>query len=445
MKKIFLVDGDNNINLGLRGIEMLSEENQVLISHSKAMEITKFKKKLAGCRAQIDFIESVRSGKNSLDFQITTELGFLSHNKDLEGAYIISCDKGYDAAVDYVKSRYSAKFKELDRRESIFDCFQLAFALKAKTKNELSSALVKEYGPEHGLLVYNHLKTLFGDVAEEAPAEVQTDAKLMEKAEKTVAEVQSRVKKTVKKVEKKATEERRKTRPERKPKAASVHTKKLIEPEVVVKEPAVEAVIKEEPTKLDAAAEVVVEKVEAVVQKAADITDLPLRFGAVRTDEQNKSFYKSKDLRKKSKPQEEAADAKEEVKVEPEHVEAVVEMIQEKRPQRREGQRNGDRRSSNRGRDGQRRPRRESQGEPAPEGKVVPMKPRREELPKQDAAKPAETTKPAAVKTAEAKSEAVAAKKEAPAQKSAAAAPAKKASGQNNPGFFGRMFGKKKK
>ena len=430
MKKIFLVDGDNNINLGLRGIEMLSEENQVLIFHSKAMEITKFKKKLAGCRAQIDFIESVRSGKNSLDFQITTELGFLSHNKDLEGAYIISCDKGYDAAVDYVKSRYSAKFKELDRRESIFDCFQLAFALKAKTKNELSSALVKEYGPEHGLLVYNHLKTLFGDVAEEAPVEVETDAKLMEKAEKTVAEVQNKVKKTVKKVEKKATEERRKTRPERKPKAASVHTKKMMEPEVVVNEPAVEAVIKEEPTKLDAAAEVVVEKVEAVVQKVEGMTDLPLRFGAVRTDEQNKSFYKSKDLRKKPKPQEEAADAKEEVKVEPEHVEAVVEMIQEKRPQRREGQRNGDRRSSNRGRDGQRRPRRESQGESVPEGKVVPMKPRREELPKQDAAKPAETTKPAAVKAAEAKSEAVA---------------AKKASGQNNPGFFGRMFGKKKK
>ncbi|MBQ4576583.1 MAG: hypothetical protein IJB07_02515, partial [Firmicutes bacterium] len=230
MKQIFLVDGDNNINLGLRGIEMLSEDNHVMIFHSKAMEITKFKKKLAGCRAQIEFIESVRSGKNSLDFQITTELGFLSNYKDLECAYIISCDKGYDAAVDYVKSRYSAKFKELDRKESIFDCFQMAFALKAKTKSELSSALVKEYGPEHGLLVYNHLKTLFGDVDEEAPVKVETDAKLMEKAEKTVAEVQNRVKKTVKKVEKKATEERRKTRPERKPKAASVHTKKMMEP-----------------------------------------------------------------------------------------------------------------------------------------------------------------------------------------------------------------------
>ena len=105
MKKVFLIDGDNNINLGLRGIEMLTEDSYVMIFHSKAMEITKFKKKLAGCRAQIDFIESVRSGKNSLDFQITTELGFLSHNKDLECAFIISCDKGYDAAVDYVKSR----------------------------------------------------------------------------------------------------------------------------------------------------------------------------------------------------------------------------------------------------------------------------------------------------------------------------------------------------
>ena len=74
------------------------------------------------------------------------------------------------------------------------------------------------------------------------------------------------------------------------------------------------------------------------------------------------------------------------------------------------------------------------------------MKPRREEPPKQEAAKVE------AVTPAEVKSEAVAAKKEAPvkknaaaAQKSVAAAPAKKASGQNNPGFFGRMFGKKKK
>ena len=48
MKTVFLIDGDNNINYGLKGIEMLGEENQVMIFHSKAMEITKFKKNYPG-------------------------------------------------------------------------------------------------------------------------------------------------------------------------------------------------------------------------------------------------------------------------------------------------------------------------------------------------------------------------------------------------------------
>lgn len=415
MKKVFLIDGDNNINLGLRGIEMLTEDSYVMIFHSKAMEITKFKKKLAGCRAQIDFIESVRSGKNSLDFQITTELGFLSHNKDLESAFIISCDKGYDAAVDYVKSRYSSKFKELDRKESIFDTFQLAFALKAKTAAELNHALMKEYGPEHGTMVFNHLQSLFGA----APSAKTVSAVEEPETEPDVHEAP--------KPPKKSSRDRKKTRPDRKPKAASVHTKnkKLIEPEVV------EAIVTEkvEP-KLEAAAAVVVEKVEAVKNH-----DLPLRFNNTRTEEQNQSYYKSRDLRKKTKPQVEVA-SEAEVKVEAAHVETVVELVNEnrqeerkaensQRPQRREGER------SNRG--GERRSRTSEQGE----AKDVTVKARPQQKP------------------AEAKSEAAAVTKEAPKLESKAAAtqvakttpksaPVKKTSGQNT-GFFGRMFGKKKK
>lgn len=437
MKKVFLIDGDNNINLGLRGIEMLTEDSYVMIFHSKAMEITKFKKKLAGCRAQIDFIESVRSGKNSLDFQITTELGFLSHNKDLESAFIISCDKGYDAAVDYVKSRYSSKFKELDRKESIFDTFQLAFALKAKTAAELNHALVKEYGPEHGTMVFNHLQTLFGAV----PSAKTVSAVEEPKVEPDVQEAP--------KPPKKSSRDRKKTRPDRKPKAASVHTKnkKLIEPEVV------EAIVAEkvEP-KLEAAATVVVEKVEAVAQKASEIKDLPLRFNNTRTDEQNQSYYKSRDLRKKTKPQVEAA-SEAEVKVEAAHVETVVELVNEnrqeerkaensQRPQRREGAR------SNRG--GERRSRTSEQGD----GKVVPIKPKREDREIKEVKDVSVKARPQQ-KLAEAKSEAAAVTKEAPKAEAKAAAtqvakttpksaPVKKASGQNT-GFFGRMFGKKKK
>ena len=445
MKKVFLIDGDNNINLGLRGIEMLTEDSYVMIFHSKAMEITKFKKKLAGCRAQIDFIESVRSGKNSLDFQITTELGFLSHNKDLESAFIISCDKGYDAAVDYVKSRYSSKFKELDRKESIFDTFQLAFALKAKTAAELNHALMKEYGPEHGTMVFNHLQSLFGA----APSAKTVSAAKEPEEEPTKEPMDVPVIQEASKPPKKSSRDRKKTRPDRKPKAASVHTKnkKLIEPEVV------EAIVAEkvEP-KLEAAATVVVEKVEAVAQKASEIKDLPLRFNNTRTDEQNQSYYKSKDLRKKTKPQVEVASG-EEVKVEAAHVEAVVELINENRQEERKveyAQRSQRREGARSNRGGERRSRTSEQGD----GKVVPIKPKREDREIKEVKDVSVKARPQQ-KLAEAKSEAAAVTKEAPKAEAKAAAtqvakttpksaPVKKASGQNT-GFFGRMFGKKKK
>ena len=35
MKMIFLVDGDNNIGTGLKGIEMLSEQDTVLVFYQK--------------------------------------------------------------------------------------------------------------------------------------------------------------------------------------------------------------------------------------------------------------------------------------------------------------------------------------------------------------------------------------------------------------------------
>ena len=342
MKNFYLIDGDNNINLGLRGIEMLTEENYVMIFHSKAMEITKFKKKLSGCRAQVEFIESVRGGKNSLDFQITTELGFLSQQKDLERAYIISCDKGYDAAVEYVKSRYSAKFKELARKESIFDSFQLAFLLKAKTKNELKAALTKEYGQEHGELIFDHLKNLFDEEATKETAFAVEEAAVDPQI-------------------KKSTKDRKKTRPERKPKAASGRTKKMVAPE----EPKPETVV--------------------------DIKDLPVRFGNVRTEEQNKSFYKSKDLRKKTKPENDVK--------EPEKVEVVNKPTQ--RPPRK---REGEQRPSNRNRSGQRPPRREEAKDVKASdstGKKTPEQRKTEEKP--------------------------------PVQS------------PSNTGLFGRMFGKKKK
>jgi hypothetical protein len=174
MKMIFLIDGDNNINEGLTGIDMLSQEDTVLIFHQKGAALTKSKKEIEKSKANIQFIESAKAGKNSIDFQIIAELGVLIGKNEVEFAYIISHDKGYTAPIAAMKKRYAKEFKDVDVKESIEKCLKLPFVLKAKTRNELNTALVKEYGNAHGGLIYNHLKSIFNrsnDIKEDLQSE----------------------------------------------------------------------------------------------------------------------------------------------------------------------------------------------------------------------------------------------------------------------------------
>lgn len=162
MKTIFLVDGDNNIGTGLKGIDMLSEQDAVLVFYQKAgLALAKIQKLCAGTKADVQYIESVRGGKNSIDFQIITELGVLVGKREADYAYVISQDKGYAASIDALRTRYANAFQEVALRPSIEDCLYLPFVLKAATRQELQNALVKEYGAAQGGTLYNHLKTIF--------------------------------------------------------------------------------------------------------------------------------------------------------------------------------------------------------------------------------------------------------------------------------------------
>lgn len=161
MRMIFLVDGDNNISEGLKGINMLSPEDTVMIFHHKGAALTKIKQKAEQSKAEIQFVESAKDGKNSIDFQIIAELDVLVGKNEVEFAYIISHDQGYSASIAALKKRHAKAFKEVDLRGSIEDCLKLPFILKATTKQQLTAALVKEYGHAHGTVIYNHLKTIF--------------------------------------------------------------------------------------------------------------------------------------------------------------------------------------------------------------------------------------------------------------------------------------------
>ena len=50
MKMIFLVDGDNNIGTGLKGVDMLAKEDTVLIFYQKGLPLNKIQNLLVVCK-----------------------------------------------------------------------------------------------------------------------------------------------------------------------------------------------------------------------------------------------------------------------------------------------------------------------------------------------------------------------------------------------------------
>ena len=173
MKTIFLVDGDNNIGTGLKGIDMLSEQDAVLVFYQKTgLALSRLQKLCADTKAEVQYIESIRGGKNSIDFQIITELGVLVGKREAEYAYVISQDKGYEASIDALRARYADAFREVALRPSIEACLPLSFVRRAADRGQLCNALVKEYGAAQGNALYNHLKEIFQG-PEPTPEEAQ--------------------------------------------------------------------------------------------------------------------------------------------------------------------------------------------------------------------------------------------------------------------------------
>ena len=147
---------------------MLSPQDTVLIFYRKGLTLTKIKALCAHSRADIHFVESVKGGKNSLDFQIITELGVLIGRHETDYAYVISQDKGYAASIAALQARYADTFREAALRASIEECLKLGFLLRADSADALRQALYEECGEAQGALLYEHLSALLK--APEAPA-----------------------------------------------------------------------------------------------------------------------------------------------------------------------------------------------------------------------------------------------------------------------------------
>lgn len=172
MNMIFLVDGDNNIGTGLQGADQLTADDSILIFYQKSgLSLGKIKELCKGSKASIQYLESVKGGKNSIDFQIITELGVLVGRGEADCAYVISQDKGYEAAMSALRVRYTGAFREVALRPSIAACLKASYLMRAASTEELRSSLKQEFGEAQGTAAFQHLQELF------QPAASKTESK----------------------------------------------------------------------------------------------------------------------------------------------------------------------------------------------------------------------------------------------------------------------------
>ncbi|MDE7137043.1 MAG: hypothetical protein K2O29_01085 [Ruminococcus sp.] len=106
-KKYYLVDYENVHKTGLHGINELNKSDNVIIFYSRNADKLPFSlhSQIIETKAKITYFEVDTVGKNALDFQLATFLGYVLGNNPDTDCHIISNDKGYE----YVRSFWKEK------------------------------------------------------------------------------------------------------------------------------------------------------------------------------------------------------------------------------------------------------------------------------------------------------------------------------------------------
>ncbi|MDE5605600.1 MAG: hypothetical protein K2I73_08465 [Eubacterium sp.] len=104
-----LIDLENEKGKMLEGISLLnlSKNDEIIIFYSRlAPYITmELHKEFEIIKAKKDYIKVESVNKNSLDFQLSTYLGFLIQKNSKNNYYIVSKDQDYDCVCHFWQNR----------------------------------------------------------------------------------------------------------------------------------------------------------------------------------------------------------------------------------------------------------------------------------------------------------------------------------------------------
>ena len=108
--KIYLIDFENVKSKGLTGIDSLSEYDRVIIFYSENADTINFEmhQKVLISKAEVEYFKVHVGGKNALDFQLSTLLGYLVCKNYYSHIFVISNDKSFDFLHDFWHGKYIA-------------------------------------------------------------------------------------------------------------------------------------------------------------------------------------------------------------------------------------------------------------------------------------------------------------------------------------------------
>lgn len=100
---VYLIDFENVTSAGISGIQRLSKEDKVYIFYTVNASNMSFAAhmNLLSSPAEVIYYNVTSGGKNALDFQLASFLGFLISKGEDKDFYIISNDKGYDHVKNF--------------------------------------------------------------------------------------------------------------------------------------------------------------------------------------------------------------------------------------------------------------------------------------------------------------------------------------------------------
>ncbi len=176
---VFLIDFENVSNSGFEGLDSLQSSDRLIIfytEHSKSISMaTHCKLEESGVQKQ--YIQVQNGGKNALDFQLVSYLGYLVATEPDEAFCIVSNDTGYQFVTDFWKERGAKvmRCRNLQQKTEESEHQELLELLpeeqeeigrisriieKYKTKQGVNNALVKLYGSDRAGGIYKTIRPL---------------------------------------------------------------------------------------------------------------------------------------------------------------------------------------------------------------------------------------------------------------------------------------------